>query len=153
MISNYNHALFSCLFITFKGEWLFKNFDRTNPASFNNDMLLLSTSLSIFSMFKGTVVGIRSVIRIRERLNRMRDLNEVTLSKALENEKECQNRPKMAIKYQPDFSDESAEDTSLDKKIGTTHIFLDFRGNIEKMETSLPNGTVLKSTPEKNNLN
>ena len=104
-------------------------------------------------MFKGTVVGIRSVIRIRERLNRMRDLNEVTLSKALENEKECQNRPKMAIKYQPDFSDESAEDTSLDKKIGTTHIFLDFRGNIEKMETSLPNGTVLKSTPEKNNLN
>ena len=49
--------------------------------------------------------------------------------------------------------DESAEDASLDKKIGTTHIFLDFRGNIEKMETSLPNGTVLRSTPEKKDLN
>ena len=104
-------------------------------------------------MVKGTVIGIRSVLRIRECLNKMRDLNEATLCKALENEKECQNRPKMAIEYQPDFSDKSAQDELLDKKIVTTHVFLDFRGNIEKMETSLPNGTVLKSTPEKKDLN
>ena len=100
-------------------------------------------------MVKGTVVGIRSVIRIRERLSKMRDLNVATLCKALEKEKECQKRPKMAIEYQPAFSDESAQDALLDKKIVTAHVFLDFRGNIEKMETSLPNGTVLKSTPEK----
>ena len=148
LISNCQYVLFSGLFITFKGEWLFKNFDRTNPASFNNDMLLLSTSLSIFTMVKGTVIGIRSVLRIRECLNKMRDLNEATLCKALENEKECQNRPKMAIAYQPDFSDESAQGSLIDKKVVTTHLYLDFRGKIEKMETSLPNGTVLKSTPE-----
>ena len=110
-------------------------------------MLLLSTSLSIFSMFKGTVVGIRSVIRIRERLNRMRDLNEATLSKALENEKECQKRPKMAIEYQPAFSDES------DKKIVTAHVYLDSTGKVEKTEIALANGNVLKSTLEKKDLN
>ena len=104
-------------------------------------------------MFKGTAVAIRSIIRIRERLNKMRELNETTLCKALESEKECQNRPKMAITYQPDFSDKSAQEALLDKKIVTTHVYLDFRGNIEKMETSLPNGTVLKSTPEKKDLN
>ena len=104
-------------------------------------------------MIKGTVVGIRSVMRIRKCLNKMRELNEATLCKALENEKACQNRPKMAIEYQPDFSDQSAQDALLDKKIVTTHVFLDFRGNIEKMETSLPNGTVLKSMPEKKDLN
>ena len=115
-------------------------------------MLLFSTGLSLFSMFKGTAVAIRSIIRIRGWLNKMRELNETTLCKALESEKECQNRPKMAIAYQPGFSDESAQDESLEKKIVTTHVFLDFRGNIEKMETSLPNGTVLRSTPEKKDL-
>jgi hypothetical protein len=116
-------------------------------------MLLLSMSLSLFSIFKGTAVGIRSILKIQGYLNKMQQLNKTTMCDALKSEKTSQNREKMAIEYQPDFSDESAEDTSLDKKIGTTHIFLDFRGNIEKMETSLPNGTVLKSTPEKNNLN
>ena len=116
-------------------------------------MLLFSTALSLFSMIKGTAVAIRSIYKIRKWLNKMRELNETSLCKALASEKECQNRPKMAIAYQPGFSDESAEDASLDKKIGTTHIFLDFRGNIEKMETSLPNGTVLRSTPEKKDLN
>ena len=103
-------------------------------------------------MFKGTVVGIRSVIRIRERLNRMRDLNEATLSKALENEKECQNRPKMAIEYQPDFST-SEQDALLDKKKVTGYVFLDALGNIEKMETLLPNSVILHSTPVKKDLN
>ena len=116
-------------------------------------MLLFSTGLSLFSLFKGTAVAMRSIYRIRKWLKKMRELNETSLYKALESEKECQNRPKMAIAYQPGFSDESAKDESLEKKIVTTHVFLDFRGNIEKMETALPNGTVLKSTPEKNNLN
>ena len=58
----------------------------------------------------------------------------------------------MAIAYQPGFSDESAKDESLEKKIVTTHVFLDFRGNIEKMETSLPNGTVAKITTQKKSL-
>ena len=144
IFSNYQYVLFSCLFITFKGEWLFKNFDRTNPASFNNDMLLLSTTLSIFSMFKGLFVGIRAVRRIRECLNKMQDLNVATLCKALENEKECQKRPKMAIEYQPAFSDESAQDGLLDKKIVTAHVFLDSTSQVEKTEIALPNGTVLK---------
>ena len=147
IFSNYQYVLFSCLFITFKGEWLFKNFDRTNPASFNNDMLLLSTTLSIFSMFKGLFVGIRAVRRIRECLNKMQDLNVATLCKALENEKECQKRPKMAIEYQPAFSDES------DKKIVTAHVYLDSTGKVEKTEIALPNGNVLKSTLEKKDLN
>ena len=95
-------------------------------------------------MFKGLFVGIRSVKRIREGLNKMRDLNVATLCKALENEKENQKPPKMAIEYQPAFSDESAQDGLLDKKIVTAHVFLNFRGAIEKTETALPNGTVLK---------
>mgnify|MGYP007022852050 CR=1 FL=1 len=40
----------------------------------------------------------------------MREQNETTLSKVLLNEKNWQNRPKMAIEYQPAFTEESAED-------------------------------------------
>ena len=116
-------------------------------------MLFLSMSLSLFSMFKGTAVAIRSITRIRGHLKIMQEFNETTLYNAVRSKKRCQNRPKMAIEYQPDFSEESAQDALLDKKIVTTHVFLDFRGNIEKMETSLPNGTVLKSMPEKKDLN
>ena len=104
-------------------------------------------------MFKGTAVGIRSILRIRGHLNKMRQLNKTTLCNALKSEKKCQNRPKMAIEYQPDFSEESAQDALLDKKKVTAYVFLDALGNIEKMETSLPNGAVLKSTPEKKDLN
>ena len=116
-------------------------------------MLLLSTSLSIFSMFKGTAVAIRSIIRLREGLNKMRELNQTALCKTLKSEKECQNRPKMTVEYQQDFSEETAQDALLDKKIMTAHVFLDFRGNIEKMETLLPNGNVAKITTEKRSLN
>ena len=112
-------------------------------------MLLLSTGLSLFSMFKGTAVAIRSIMRIRERLNKMRELNETTLCKAVKNEKECQNRPKMAVEYQQDFSEESERDALLDKKILTAHVFFDSQGKVERMETALLNGTVLKSTLEK----
>ena len=112
-------------------------------------MLLLSTGLSLFSMFKGTAVAIRSIMRIRERLNKMRELNETTLCKAVKNEKECQNRPKMAVEYQQDFSEESATDALLVRKQAVTYVFLDSHGKIEKMETALPNGTVAKITPEK----
>ena len=145
------YTFFSCLFISYKGEyeWKFHGFDRTNPAYFDNDMLLLSTSLSLFSMIKGTAVAIRSIMKIRERLNKMRELNETTLCKALKNEKECQNRPKMAVEYQQNFSEESATDPLLVRKQGMTYIFLDSHGRIEKMETALPNGTVAKLTPEK----
>ena len=147
LINNYHY--FSCLFITFKGEWLFKNFDKTNPASFNNDMLLLSTSLSIFSMVNGTVVGIRSIRKIRKCLEKMWDLNEATLCKGLKNEKNCQDRPKMTVEYQQNFSEESATDALLERKQVVAHLFLDSLGNLKKMETAMLNGTVLKSTPEK----
>ena len=110
-------------------------------------MLLVSMSLSLFSIFKGTAVGIRSILKIQGYLNKMQELNKTTICDALKSEKTSQNREKMAIEYQPDFST-SEQDALLDKKIVTAHVFLDFRGNIEKMETSLPNGTVLKSTPE-----
>ena len=78
----------------------------------------------------------------------MWDLNEATLCKALQSEKNCQNRPKMAVEYQQNFSEESATDALLDKKQVVTHIFLDSLGNLKKMETAMLNGTVLKSTPE-----
>ena len=91
-------------------------------------------------------------IRIRKCLKKMWDHKEATLSKALKNEKECQDRPKMTVEYQQDFSEETAQDALLDKKTVTSHVFLDFRGNIEKMETSLPNGTVAKITTEKKSL-
>ena len=115
-------------------------------------MLLLSTSLSIFSMFIGTAVAIRSIIRIRECLNKMRELNQTTLCKALKSEKECQNRPKMTVEYQQGFSEESERDALLDKKIVTTHVFFDSQGKVERMETALLNGTVAKITPEKKSL-
>ena len=104
-------------------------------------------------MFKGTFVAIRSINRIRGHLNTMRESNETSLCNALRNKKSCQNRPKMAIEYQPDFSAESAQDALLDKKKVSAYVFLDSRGNIEKTEIALPNGTVLKSTPEKKDLN
>ena len=147
LINNYHY--FSCLFITFKGEWLFKNFDKTNPASFNNDMLLLSTSLSIFSMVNGTVVGIRSIRKIRKCLEKMWDLNEATLCKGLKNEKNCQDRPKMTVEYQQDFSEESERDALLERKQVVTYLFLDSQGKVDRMETALLNNTVAKITPEK----
>jgi hypothetical protein len=116
-------------------------------------MLILSTSLSIFSMVKGTAVGIRSFLKIRKYLNKMQEQNETTLSKVLQNENERQNRPKMAIEYQPELTKESAEDQVLEKQEAKTYIFFNLRGNIERMETCLPNGTVLKSIPEKKTLN
>ena len=115
-------------------------------------MLLFSTSLSLFSIFKGTAVAIRSIIRIRERLNKMRELNQTTLCKALKSEKECQNRPKMTVEYQQGFSEESDRDALLDKKITTAHVFFDSQGKVERMETALLNGTVAKTTPEKKSL-
>ena len=104
-------------------------------------------------MFRGTAVAIRSIIRIRGHLNTMRECNDTTLCNALRSKKSCQNRPKMAIEYQPDFSEESAQDALLNKKKVTAHVFLNSTGEIEKTEIALPNGTVLKSTPVKKDLN
>ena len=109
-------------------------------------------SLSLFSIFKGTAVGIRSILKIQGYLNKMRQLNETTMCDALKSEKKSQNRAKMAIEYQPDFST-SKQDASLDKKEVTGYVFLDALGNIEKMETLLPNGAILQSTPVKKDLN
>ena len=78
----------------------------------------------------------------------MWDLNEATLCKALKNEKLCQNRPKMTVEYQQNFSEESATDALLERKQVVAHLFLDSLGNLKKMETAMLNGTVLKSTPE-----
>ena len=103
-------------------------------------------------MFKGTAVAIRSIIRIQECLKKMRELSQTTLCQVLKSEKECQDRPKMTVEYQQDFSEETAQDALLDKKTVTAHVFLDFRGNIQKMETSLPNGTVAKITTQKKSL-
>ena len=79
----------------------------------------------------------------------MQQQNVTSLSKVLLNEKDCQNCPKMAIEYQPALTEESAEDQVLEKQEAKTCIFFNLRGNIERMETCLPNGTVLKSIHEK----
>ena len=79
----------------------------------------------------------------------MWDLNEATLGKALKNEKVCQNRPKMTVEYQQNFSEESERDALLDRKQVVTYLFLDSQGKVDRMETALPNGTVAKITPEK----
>ena len=115
-------------------------------------MLLLSMSLSLFSIFKGTAVGIRSILKIQGYLNKMQQLNKTTICDALKSEKECQSREKMAIEYKPDFST-SEQDALLDKKKVTGYVFLDALGNIEKMEIKLPNGAILQSTPVKKDLN
>ena len=115
-------------------------------------MLLVSMSLSLFSIFKGTAVGIRSILKIQGYLNKMEQLNKTTICDALKSEKTSQNREKMAIEYKPDFST-SEQDALLDKKNVTGHVFLDAFGNIEKMETLLPNGSILKSTLLKKDLN
>ena len=112
-------------------------------------MLLLSMSLSLFSMFKGTAVGIRSIIRIQGHLNKMRQLNKTTLCNALKSEKECQDRPKMTVEYQQNFSEQSEKDALLDRKQVVTYLFLDSQGKVDRMETALLNGTVAKMTPEK----
>ena len=100
-------------------------------------------------MFKGTAVAIRSIIRIQECLKKMRELSQTTLCQVLKSEKECQDRPKMTVEYQQDFSEESERDALLDKKILTAHVFFDSQGKVERMETALLNSTVAKITPEK----
>ena len=116
-------------------------------------MLLVSMSLSLFSIFKGTAVGIRSILKIQGYLNKMQQLNKTTICDALKSEKTSQNREKMAIEYKPDFST-SEQDALLDKKIVTAHVFLDpTTGKVEKMEIALPNGAILKSTLLKKDLN
>ena len=109
-------------------------------------------SLSLFSIFKGTAVGIRSILKIQGYLNKMQQLNKTTICDALKSEKKSQNRAKMAIEYQPDFST-SEQDALLDKKKVTGYVFLDALGNVEKMEIALPNGAILKSTLLKKDLN
>ena len=69
---------FSCLFITYKGEWQFAYFDTTNPTAFNNDMLLLSTALSALSILNGTLTGFRSIHSIRKKLNKKKN-NDIPL--------------------------------------------------------------------------
>ena len=108
-------------------------------------------SLSLFSIFKGTFVGIRSILKIQGYLNKMQELNKTTICDALKSEKTSQNREKMAIEYKPDFST-SEQDALLDKKKVTGYVFLDAFGNIEKMETLLPNSIILHSTPVKKDL-
>ena len=111
-------------------------------------MLLVSMSLSLFSIFKGTFVGIRSILKIQGYLNKMQQLNKTTMCDALRSETESQNRPKMAIEYKPNFST-SEQDALLDKKEVTGYVFLDALGTIEKMEIKLPNSAILQSTPVK----
>ena len=100
-------------------------------------------------MINGTRVGIRSIRRIRKCLEKMWDLNQGTLCKALESEKNCQGQPKMTVEYRQGFSEESERDALLDKKILTAHVFFDSQGKVERMETALLNSTVAKITPEK----
>ena len=100
-------------------------------------------------MFKGTAVAIRSIIRIHECLNKMREQNQTTLGKALKSEKECQDRPKMTVEYQQDFSEESERDALLERKQVVTYLYLDSQGKVDRMETALLNNTVAKITPEK----
>ena len=58
------------------------------------------------------------------------------------------NQPKVPIEYQQGFTEESATDASLNRKQVVTYLFLDSKGEVEKMETALLNGTVAKITLE-----
>ena len=122
---------FSCLFITYKGEWVFPSFNVSNPTAFNNDMLILSTVFSAASILWGTFQGIRSICSIRKRLHEkktQKNQTDIPLEEVLLHTTEEQfqnNLPQL----------EAITDLSE-------------VGDIERIICTLPGGTAVEITPD-----
>ena len=128
------------MFINFKGQWKFSYFDTTNPSAFNNDMLIFSTVLSVASIASGTVKGIRSIQSIRKRLNKKKNQPEIPLEEVKFS----------MIAKRTESSELPPKNLNKTRKQLVSFADLSDSGEIERILTILPDGKVLKITPDEN---
>ena len=132
------------MFITYKGEWKFSYFDTTNPTAYNNDMLIFSTALSFASIINGTVQGIQAIQSIWKRLNRKKNQQDIPLK-----EKASATEEKISmVAKKTESSDLSPENPNETRKQLVAIADLSKSGDIKRIETILPDGKVLKITPD-----
>ena len=132
------------MFITYKGEWKFSYFDTTNPTAYNNDMLIFSTALSFASIINGTVQGIQAIQSIWKRLNRKKNQKDIPLK-----EKASATEEKISmVAKKTESSDLSPENPNETRKQLVAIADLSKSGDIKRIETILPDGKVLKITPD-----
>ena len=132
------------MFITFKGQWRFSYFDTTNPTAFDNDMLILSTALSFASILNGTVQGIRSIKSIWKRLNKKKNQPLIPLKEAASATEE---KISMVAK-KTESSELPPENPDETRKQLVAIADLSESGDIKRIEAILPDGKVLKITPD-----
>ena len=147
---NFFDFFFSCLFITYKGEWKFAYFDTSNPTAFNNDSLLLSTALSALSILSGTVKGFRSINSIRKKLNKKKnnDNNDIPLEEVpLAIEDTIQNQSPISER-RTDSSEMAPENLDQTRQQSVAVTDLSELGDIEKILCISPNGNAVEITPD-----
>ena len=132
------------MFINYKGEWKFSYFDSTNPTAYNNDLLILSTALSFASIINGTVQGIQAIQSIWKRLNRKKNQQDIPLK-----EKASATEEKISVVAKKRESSElSPENPNETRKQLVAIADLSESGDIKRIEAILPDGKVLKITPD-----
>ena len=132
------------MFINYKGEWKFSFFDPTNPTAYNNDLLILSTALSFASIINGTVQGIQAIQSIWKRLNRKKNQQDIPLK-----EKASATEEKISVVAKKRESSElSPENPNETRKQLVAIADLSESGDIKRIEAILPDGKVLKITPD-----
>ena len=132
------------MFITYKGRWKFSYFDPTNPTAFNNDMLIFSTALSFASIINGTVQGIQAIQSIWKRLNKKKNQQDIPLKEAASATEE---KISMVAK-RTESSELSPENPNETRKQLVAIADLSESGDIKRIEIILPDGKVLKITPD-----
>ena len=132
------------MFINFKGQWKFSYFDTTNPSAFNNDMLIFSTVLSIASIISGTVKGIRSIQSIWKRLNKKKNQQDIPLKEAAS----ATDEKISMVAKKTESSELPPEIPNKTRKKLVAIADLSESGDIKRIEAILPDGKVLKITPD-----
>ena len=137
---------FSCLFVTYKGEWKFAYFDTSNPTAFNNDMLLFSTALSALAILSGTVKGIRSIKSIWKRLNKKKNQQNIPL----EEEVSAKEENFSIIAKKPESYELPPKNLDETRKQLVSFADLCKSGDIKRVMTILPDGKILEIAPGEN---
>ena len=132
------------MFINYKGEWKFSFFDPTNPTAYNNDLLILSTALSFASIINGTVQGIQAILSIWKRLNKKKNHQDIPLKEkasAMEEKISMVAKKTKSTKLSPENPNETRKQLVAIADLSES-------GDIIRIETILPDGKVLKITPD-----
>ena len=126
------------MFITYKGQWKFSYFDTTNPTAYNNDLLILSTALSFASVINGTVQGIQAIQSIWKKLNKKKNQQNIPLKE----------EKISVVAKKTESSELSPENPNETRKQLVAIADLSESGDIKRIEIILPDGKVLKITPD-----